>query len=150
MINTANPSEWMSSHELIDKYKIRGYIQCAQKSKKETVLDFAMNFLLLLRNALREQYSNARMYNYSLHGMYFESDLSLLSGTRLNVWLSNLAGSSLPDIDFAEVRWCEEISGAVVLYNFGAGIRYHQPITYREFPRRFQVIQGGFIDPSAP
>ena len=89
----------------------------------------------------------ARMYNYSLQGMYIETDLSLLSGTRVNVWLSNLAGSSLPNINFAEIRWCEEIIGAVVLHNYGAGLRYHQPITYREFPRKFQVIKGGLKDP---
>ena len=86
------------------------------------------------------------MYNYSLHGMYVESDLCLLSGTRVNVWLIDLAGSPLPEISFAEVRWCEEIIAAVVLYNYGAGIRYHQPMTYREFPRSFQVIKGGLID----
>ena len=93
---------------------------------------------------------NARMYNYSLHGMYVESDLFLLSGTRVNVWLTDLTGSSLPEISFAEVRWSEEIIAAVVLYNYGAGIRYHQPMTYREFPRPFQVIQGGVKDPIKP
>ena len=95
-------------------------------------------------------YYEARMYNYSLHGMYIESDLSLFSGTRVNIWLSDLAGSSLPEIRFAEVRWCEGIIAAVVLYNYGAGIRYHQPITFREFPRPFQVIQGGLKDPVHP
>ena len=118
------------------------------KSEKRNCARFCYELPVIIEECATGAYFNARMYNYSLHGMYFESDLSLLSGTRLNVWLSNLARSSLPDIDFAEVRWCEEISGAVVLYNFGAGIRYHQPITYREFPRRFQVIQGGFIDPA--
>ncbi len=92
----------------------------------------------------------ARMYNYSLQGMYFESDLFLLSGARVHIWFSNLSGSSLPDINFAEVRWCEEIIAAVVLYNYGTGIRYHQPITFREFPRPFQVIQGGLKDPVRP
>jgi hypothetical protein len=91
---------------------------------------------------------DARMYNYSLQGMYFESDHSLLSGTRVNVWLSNFPGSSSPDISFAEVRWSEEITGAVVLYNYGVGIQYHQPITYREFPRHFQVIRGGLKAPA--
>ena len=89
----------------------------------------------------------ARIYNYSLHGMYFESDHPFLTGTRVNVWLSNLPESSYPVIDFAEVRWCQEITGAVVLYNYGAGIRYHQPIKYPEFPMHFQVIEGGAKNP---
>lgn len=88
----------------------------------------------------------ARMYNYCLHGMYFESDYPLLSGTRVNVWLSQFSRSPYPHIDFAEVRWCEEITGAVVLHNYGTGIRYRQPITYREFPQHFKVIQGGVKD----
>jgi len=116
------------------------------KSEKRGCARFYYEIPVIIEECATGIYFNARMYNYSLQGMYFESDLSLLSGTRVNVWLSNSAGSSLPDINFAEVRWCEEIIGAVVLYNYGAGIRYHQPITYREFPRRFQVIQGGFKD----
>lgn len=85
----------------------------------------------------------ARVYNYSLNGMYFESDLSLVSGTRVNVWLSNFPESPYPQIDTAEVRWCVEINGPVVLHNFGTGIRYRQPISHRLFPYHFQVIQGG-------
>ncbi len=113
------------------------------KSEKRDCARFCYEIPVILEECGTGVYFDARMYNYSLQGMYFESDLSLLSGTLVNVWLSNLAGSSLPDINFAEVRWCEEIIGAVVLYNYGAGIRYHQPITYRKFPRHFQVIQGG-------
>jgi hypothetical protein len=113
------------------------------KSEKRDCARFCHEIPVILEECGTGVYFDARMYNYSLQGMYFESDLFLLSGTRVNVWLSNLAGSSLPDINFAEVRWCKEIIGAVVLYNYGAGIRYHQPITYREFPRHFQVIQGG-------
>ena len=118
------------------------------KSEKRDIVRFRYELPVIIEECATGAYFNARMYNYSLHGMYFESDLSLLSGTRVNVWLSDLAGSSLPEIRFAEVRWCEEIVAAVVLYNYGAGIRYHQPITYREFPRQFQVIQGGLQDPA--
>jgi hypothetical protein len=117
------------------------------KSEKRDCARFCHEIPVILEECGTGVYFDARMYNYSLQGMYFESDLPLLSGTRVNVWLSNIAGSSLPDINFAEVRWCEEIIGAVVLYNYGAGIRYHQPITYREFPRHLQVIQGGLKDP---
>ena len=118
------------------------------KSEKRDCARFFYEIPAIIEECATGIYFNARMYNYSLQGMYFESDLSLLSGTRVNVWLSNSPGSSSPDINFAEVRWSEEIVGAVVLYNYGAGIRYHQPITYREFPRHFQVIQGGLKDPA--
>ena len=117
------------------------------KSEKRDCGRFCYELPVIIEECATGIYFNARMYNYSLQGMYFESDLSLLSGARVNVWLSNLAGSSSPDINFAEVRWCEEITGAVVLYNYGAGIRYHEHISYRELPRHFQVIQGGLKDP---
>jgi len=118
------------------------------KSEKRGCARFCHEISVFIEECGTGVHFNARMYNYSLQGMYFESDLYLLSGTRVNVWLSNSPGSSSPDINFAEVRWSEEINGAVVLYNYGAGIRYHQPIAYREFPRQFQVIQGGLRDPA--
>jgi len=96
-------------------------------------------------------YYEARTYNYSLHGMYIESDLALLPGTRVNLWLSDLPEDSLPEINSAEVRWNEEIMGAVVLFNYGTGIRYSRPIKHKDFPRHFQIIQGGLdsTEPSA-
>ena len=118
------------------------------KSEKRDCARFCYEIPVIIEECGAGVHFDARMYNYSLQGMYFESDLYLLSGTRVNVWLSNSPESSSPDINFAEVRWSEEINGAVVLYNYGAGIRYHQPIAYREFPRQFQVIQGGLQDPA--
>ncbi len=118
------------------------------KSEKRDCARFRHEIPVIIEECGTGVHFDARMYNYSLQGMYFESDLSLLSGARVNVWLSNLPGSSSPDINFAEVRWSEEIIGAVVLYTYGAGIQYHQPITYREFPRHFQIIQGGLQDPA--
>ena len=88
-------------------------------------------------------YYEARMYNYSLQGMYFESDLAFVSGARLNLWLSDLPENSLPDINSAEVRWSKEIVGAVVLYNYGSGIKYSRSVRHRNFPRQLRVIQGG-------
>jgi len=83
------------------------------------------------------------MYNYSLLGMYIESDLALIPGTRVNLWLSELPANALPEISAAEVRWNEEIVGAVVLYNYGTGIRYSRPIKHQDLPRQFRIIQGG-------
>ena len=88
-------------------------------------------------------YYEARMYNYSLQGMYFESDLALVPGTRVNLWLSALPEDSLPEISSAAVRWNEEIFGAVVLFNYGTGIKYSRPIKHKDFPKQFRIIQGG-------
>lgn len=88
-------------------------------------------------------YYNARMYNYSLQGMYFESDLALAPGVRVNLWLSGKPENSLPEIYFAEVRWSEEISGAVVLHRYGTGIKYNRPVKHRDFPSQLRIIKGG-------
>jgi hypothetical protein len=88
-------------------------------------------------------YYEARMYNYSLQGMYFESDLALVPGTRVNLWLSALPEDSLPEISSAAIRWNEEIFGAVVLFNYGTGIKYSRPIKHKDFPKQFRIIQGG-------
>ena len=117
------------------------------KSEKRDIVRFRYELPVIIEECGTGFHFKAWMYNYSLQGMYFESDLSLMSGTRVNVWLSDLPGSSLPNINFAEIRWCEEINGAVVLHNYGAGVRYHKPISYRKFPRHFQVIKGGLKDP---
>ena len=88
-------------------------------------------------------YYEGRMYNYSLQGMYFESDLALVPGARVNLWLSDLPENSLPEINSAEVRWVEEITGAVVLFNNGIGVKYSRSIKHQDFPRQLRIIQGG-------
>lgn len=94
-------------------------------------------------------YYAARMYNYSLQGMYFESDLVLVPGAKVNLWLSDFPENSFPEINSAEVRWSEEIIGAVVLYNYGTGIKYSRSVKHRDFPQQFRVIQGG-VDSAKP
>ena len=88
-------------------------------------------------------YHGARMYNYSRGGIYLETDLALKPGDRVNLWLSDLPENSLPEINFAEVRWRDEITGAVVLYSYGIGIKYYRPIKHLDFPGKFRVVQGG-------
>jgi hypothetical protein len=89
------------------------------------------------------RYYEARMYNYSLHGIYIESDLGLAPGDQVNLWISGSPENTLPGIEHAEVRWCEEICGAVVLYNYGCGIKYRRPADQDAFSRNFRIIQGG-------
>ena len=89
------------------------------------------------------RYYDARMYNYSLQGIYIESDLDLARGDRVNLWISGSPENTLPEIDRAEVRWCEEITGAVVLYNYGSGIKYRRPADNDAFSRNFRIINGG-------
>ena len=54
-----------------------------------------------------------------------------------------LPQDALPEIASAEVRWNEEIIGAVVLYNYGTGIKSSRPINQKDLPGQFRIIQGG-------
>lgn len=83
------------------------------------------------------------MYNYSRDGMYFEIDSALKPGTQI-VIVVKLSGSAPGPIRYhAKVRWCEEILGAVVLYNFGIGAEYDFLVKPPISTHKFKVIQGG-------
>lgn len=89
------------------------------------------------------RFYDARMYNYSLQGMYIECDCDLDPGNRLNLWLSASPEKDMPEIEGAEIRWCEEITGAVVLYSYGCGIQYKPCAGHDALTRNFRIIQGG-------
>ncbi len=96
-----------------------------------------------IENCDTGRFYDARMFNYSLQGMYFESDLNLLPGDRVNLWIQGSPEDSMPEIQGAQVRWCEEITGAVVLYNYGCGIKYSRLADQEALSRNFQIIHGG-------
>jgi hypothetical protein len=41
------------------------------------------------------------------------------------------------------LRWCQEISGAVVLYNYGVGVQYLSSFQQSKSDGKLRVIQGG-------
>jgi Tfp pilus assembly protein PilZ len=86
---------------------------------------------------------DGRMYNYSRGGMYFESDASLRPGTEINIMVENSGNLPFKSPCRAKVKWCDEIQGAVVLYNFGIGVQYDLPITLAKHNGILKVIQGG-------
>jgi len=91
-----------------------------------------------------EKYNEARIYNSSSSGIYFESDIPIRPGTEIYVKNNNSTSFSGSDLCHLEVVWCEEIHDAVVFYRFGIGARYRFPVDYSKFVRRkLRVIQGG-------
>ena len=86
---------------------------------------------------------DGRMYNYSRGGMYFESDVSLRPETEINIMVESNDNLPFKSPCRAKVKWCEEIQGAVVLYNFGVGVQYDLPITLAKRNGILKVIQGG-------
>jgi len=99
-----------------------------------------------------EKNKEARIYNSSSSGIYFESDIPIRPGTEICVKKNNSTRFSGSDLCHVEVVWCEEIHDSAVFYRFGIGARYCFPDDYwrwiseAKFVRQnLRVIQGGKI-----
>ena len=96
-----------------------------------------------IENCDTGEYVYGRMYNYSLGGMYFETDYPLDAGAEIRVAIRKSTDGPGFDHFRAKVRWCQEISGAVVLYNFGVGVQYLSSFSQSKNNGKLRVIQGG-------
>ncbi|MGD8521402.1 MAG: PilZ domain-containing protein [Desulfobacterales bacterium] len=96
-----------------------------------------------IENCDTGEYVYGRMYNYSLGGMYFETDYPLDAGAEIRVAIRTSANGPGFDHFRAKVRWCQEISGAVVLYNYGVGVQYLSSFSQSKSDGKLRVIQGG-------
>ena len=88
-------------------------------------------------------YSYGRMYNYSQGGIYFESDTPFQTGTRVGFDIEKSINGLAADHYFAEVKWCAEISAAVVLYDYGIGVEFDTKLNLETGSRKLKVINGG-------
>jgi hypothetical protein len=106
-----------------------------QRASRRIVYEAALK----IENCDSGTYTYGRMYNYSAGGIYFESDVAFQTGTQVQIDIEK-PGDGL-DIDHltAKVKWCQEISAAVVLYNYGIGIEFDRS----KRNGKFKVIQGG-------
>ena len=88
-------------------------------------------------------YFYGRMYNYSQGGIYFESDTPFQTGTRVRFDIPE----SRIDLDanqyIADVKWCAEISAAVVLYDYGIGVEFDPKMNPSTGNEKLKVIKGG-------
>jgi hypothetical protein len=96
-----------------------------------------------IENCDTGEYVYGRMYNYSLGGMYFETDYPLDAGAEIRVAIRKSTDGPGFDHFRAKVRWCQEISGAVVLYNYGVGVQYLSSFQQSKSDGKLRVIQGG-------
>ena len=99
-----------------------------------------------------EQYKEARIYNSSSSGIYFESDIPIRPGTEICVKNNNSTRLFGSGICHVKVIWCEEIHDASVFKRFGIGARYCFPDDYWRWiseakfvNRNLRVIQGGKV-----
>ena len=83
------------------------------------------------------------MYNYSQGGIYFESDTPFQAGTRVRIDIEKSKIGLDADHYYAEVKWCAEISAAVVLYDYGIGVEFDPKINQATRNGKLRVIEGG-------
>jgi hypothetical protein len=98
---------------------------------------------LVIENCDSGTYSYGRMYNYSRGGIYFESDTPFQAGTRVRFDIEKSKISLGADHYFAEVKWCAEISAAVVLYDYGIGVEFDPKMNSAMGNGKLKVIKGG-------
>lgn len=83
------------------------------------------------------------MYNYSRGGMYVELDHPLNQGSEVRILIENAQNTTQPESCQAKTVWCKEIPGAVVLYDYGIGLRYDLDVKGSNQTNKFHVIDGG-------
>ena len=104
---------------------------------------FVYEAALKIENCDSGTYTYGRMYNYSAGGIYFESDVAFQPGTQVRIDIENPSNGLDTDHLTAKVKWCQEISAAVVLYDFGIGVEFDRLMNRSKRNGKFKVIQGG-------
>ncbi len=89
-----------------------------------------------------KQYDGS-MYNYSRGGMYVELDYPLKPGSQVRILMEEKTKTESPGSCLAQTVWCKEIPGAIVLYDYGIGVRYDLVINSANYTSKFHVIDGG-------
>ena len=96
-----------------------------------------------IQNCRSGEYYDGSIYNYSRGGMYIELDYPLAAGSKIDIVMEKPGDSSSEETCRARVIWCEEIPGAVVLYNYGIGVQYDLAVKSSRLMEKFRVIDGG-------
>jgi hypothetical protein len=73
----------------------------------------------------RNVISHGRLCNYSMGGLYIESDQAFPEGTRLSIRITGAESHGRSDYE-VDVRWCKTILRPKG-YSYGLGVEYTQP-----------------------
>ena len=98
---------------------------------------------LVIKNCDSGNCSYGRLYNYSQGGIYFESDTPHQAGTHVRIEIEKSKSDLDAGLYFVEIKWCAEISAAVVLYDYGIGAEFDPKIKPMKGNEKFKVIRGG-------
>jgi hypothetical protein len=100
---------------------------------------FVHDAALKIENCDAGTYTYGRMYNYSAGGIYFESDVPFQPDTRVRLEIEKPSMRLGADHLAGIVKWCHEISAAVVLYDYAIGVEFDRS----KRDGKLIVIRGG-------
>lgn len=98
---------------------------------------------VVIEDAQTGEQHDGSMYNYSRGGMYIELDYPLKPGSKIRILMENVKNIVHSESCLAKTVWCKEIPGAVVLYDYGMGVRYDLDVNESNYLNKFHVINGG-------
>ena len=98
---------------------------------------------VIIENCQTGEHYDGSVYNCSLEGMYVELDHFLKIGSKIRIAIERAQNSPCPECCRARIIWCREIPGAVVLYNYGAGVQYESTLDPVDCRKMFRIIEGG-------
>ena len=101
---------------------------------------------VIIENCETGELYDGTLYNYSLSGMYLECDYPLPPGSEVHIVVEQEESATRPTSCRVRVVWCEEIPGAIVLYNYGIGVCYVSRSDQMKVCEKFKIIQGGLAD----
>jgi hypothetical protein len=104
---------------------------------------FAYEAAIIIEKCACRTYTHGRMYNYSSGGIYFESDVAFQPGTQVQIDIENPGDGLHAGHLLGEVKWCQEIAAAVVLYDYGIGVEFDRSMDRSAYNETLKVIQGG-------
>jgi hypothetical protein len=103
---------------------------------------FAYEAAIVIEDCDSGVYAYGRMYNCSAGGLYFESDVAFQPDTHVRIDIEKPSNGLNSEYLTTKVKWCQEISAAVVLYDYGTGVEFDRLMNRSECNRKFKVIQG--------
>ena len=83
---------------------------------------------ILLETYPSGSYYQAKMFNFSRDGMYFESNYAPLPGTEIFIGIENSPHDFGADVYRAQIRWRKQLNDEKSKYTYGVGVKYTQPI----------------------
>ena len=98
---------------------------------------------VIIENGITKERYDGSMYNYSRGGLYVELDVPLDSEAAVSIVVEETEDASRAKSYPAKIVWCNEIPGAVVLYNYGLGLQCDPAIQLAGLISNFKIIEGG-------